>query len=267
MTTGDQLLARVCAHPDDDGPRLAYADHLAGAEPDYAEFIRLQLERSTRERSSKALSALPSPREQALLSRHGHAWARYFDRYVRESPSNPNEPGWQFDRGFIGFARMEPENFVALGDRLFAMAPIQHAELIGAERPVRPLFGAPQLRHLDSLALPGLGLDDDDAVALAECTALTRCAWLDLSDNRIGFAGVLALAESPVFRDKVRVILNGNPVDPADRGRYDWDGSLADVIPSGIGAEIEQRLGRRVRWFHPALREVADRFHAAVAER
>src|SRR5215467_3418247 len=44
-TDRDALLAAICAHPDEDTPRLALADWCAeNGDPDRAEFIRLQFE-------------------------------------------------------------------------------------------------------------------------------------------------------------------------------------------------------------------------------
>jgi uncharacterized protein (TIGR02996 family) len=267
--TSKELLAEISARPDDDQPRLAYADAVQTREPEYAEFIRLQVMRAQDERRTKARSATPASRELELLRKHGLQWAQYFEKYVRESPSDRNDLGWGFERGFLAFARMEPENFVALGDRLFLMAPIQHADLYGGDEPVRPLFAAPGLARLDSLSLRGAGLDDDDAIALAGTAALARATWLDLSGNKIGERGVLALAQSPHMKNKVEIILRGNPWDPADQPSMDWggDGGVADVIPSTAGEMIEKKLGRKVPWFHTATARLPDRFHAKYAPR
>jgi uncharacterized protein (TIGR02996 family) len=265
--TERELFAAVIAHPDDDAPRLAYADHVQASEPAYAELVRLQVARGADERRRKALRSEPSTRERILLREHGLDWAHYFEKYVRESPTDPRDLGWAFDRGFIAFARMEPENFVALGDRLFAMAPIQHADLYGGREPIRPLFAAPGLARLDSLSLRGTGLDDDDAIAIAGCAALRRCTWLDLSDNKIGERGLEAICRSPIMANKVRILMNGNPWDPVDRPSLDWDGSVADVITPSAGSEMERKLGRTVGWFHTATATLPDRFLAKYAPR
>jgi uncharacterized protein (TIGR02996 family) len=265
--TGQELLAQVSAHPDDDAPRLAYADQVEKYEPLYAEFVRLQVARGADERARKALRGEPSAREAELLRGHGYQWARYIEKYVRASPSDRRDEGWAFDRGFVAFARMEPENFVALGERLFAMAPIQHADLYGGQGPVRPLFAAPGFARLDSLSLRGARLDDDDAIALAQCEGLRRCTWLDLSDNKIGERGLRALVDSPIMANKVEIVMRGNPWDPVDRASLDWDGSIADVIRSTAGDMMEEKLGRKVVWFHTAMSALPDRFHAKYAPR
>lgn len=203
-----------------------------------------------------------------MLSKHYSEWGHYIQRYVRDATvPRADDQGWLFDRGFSAFVRMEPENFVALGARLFTMAPVQHADLYGGEGSVRPLFAAPGLARLDSLSLRGVGMNDDDAIELAQCEFLRRATWLDLSDNKIGQRGVEALAASPILANKVVVDLSGNPWDPGDRPSWDTDGSLAWAHPAEEGRVIEERLGRRVPWFHYVRRGVVpDRFNAKWCE-
>lgn len=259
MTSLEELFQAVCQSPDDDEPRLRYAAATGDAER--SELIRLQVDRAAAERRDRRLRGAPAARESELLRRHGASWAHALERYVREDPRDPGHPGWELERGFVAFARLAPERFFALGDRLFALAPIQHVDLIAPEGPVRPLFAAPQLARLESLSMVALGLDDDDAEAMAECEALRRCVWIDLRGNRIGYRGVRALAASPYFRDKARVILTDNPVDPGRLPVYDG-GSLADVRDSPAALHIEQALGARVPWFHARISDPADRYHA-----
>jgi uncharacterized protein (TIGR02996 family) len=255
--TSRELLVEVSRHPDDDAPRLAYADAVERVEPAYAELVRLQIARAADERARNARRAAPSARERELLRAHEAEWTRYIQKFVRPAAS---DQGAGFERGFVAFVRMEPENFVALGTRLFEMAPVQHADLYGGSEPVRPLFDAPGLARLDSLSLRGAGLDDDDAIALAASPHLARASWLDLGDNRIGNRGVEALAASPTMANKVIVRMDGNPGDPTDVPHYDHDGSVADLTVSPLADELEAKLGRRIAWFHH-MSHAPDRFH------
>jgi uncharacterized protein (TIGR02996 family) len=260
--SGDEraLFAAVCAAPDDDAPRLAYADFIAASDPAQAELIRLQIQRATLDRRNKTPSSRPTGREHELLVAHGNTWGRYLQKFVRRPRGNALDPldqGFAFVRGFIAFVRMEPENFVGLGQRLFDMAPVQHADLYGGEDPVRPLFASPLLARLHSLSLAGAGLDDDDAIALAGCDALRGCAWLDLSNNRIGRRGVEALARSSMMANKVTVLMRGNPCNPIENVRVDTDGSIADGVLPPVAKEIEASMGR-VEWFHFGWDNVGD---------
>lgn len=264
MKTGHELLAAVNAAPEDDAPRLAYAAYVEGSEPEYAEFIRLQIARTAAERARKAPYSSIVGREQMLRHRHYAQWGHYIERYARDArePHAYNR-GWEFERGFIAFIRMEPENFVALGQRLFDMAPIEHLDLIRGTEPVGPLWGSPFLSRLDSLSFSMSQLDDDDAVAIANCEALSRATWLDLSRNRIGERGVRALAESPFMDNKIVLDLRGNPGNPGEEASYDWDGSIADSGFPPIAWRIADALGRMPQWFRTVFRDpMPDRYHA-----
>lgn len=61
MTDGEALLRAICEHPDEDTPRLAYADWCdENGDPDRAEFIRLQYEKDNHagcERCARARAA------------------------------------------------------------------------------------------------------------------------------------------------------------------------------------------------------------------
>jgi uncharacterized protein (TIGR02996 family) len=83
------LLLAVAQHPDDDAPRLAYADRVGG---DEAEFIRVQVERAR----------LPpgDPRDGALARREQEVWnarARVWSAQLQKRGLN----AWTYERGFI----------------------------------------------------------------------------------------------------------------------------------------------------------------------
>lgn len=257
MTERDAFAA-VCTSPDDDEPRLAYADVVQNSDPEYAEFIRLQVARSADERARMVPRGTMSKREHELWRKNYAKWGHYIQRYCRDA-RDPWEfdQGWGFERGFVSFVRMEPENFVALGERLFRMAPVQHADLYYGQEPVHPLFDSPFLAKLDSLSLWASTpkLTDDDAIAMADCEALTRATWIELRNNAIGDRGVRALARSPHMANKVYLDLRGNPGGPG------YDPDAVAMFPDYV--ELERELGRRVPWFHSVNDPNApDRYHA-----
>lgn len=261
----DELHAAVCADPDAEAPRIAFADFLAPYRPERAQLVRLQLARFAADRAAGAVRSTQAAAEIALVGTHGADWIRYMESFV--IPGGELATGVRFERGFIAHARVAIENVMGLGDRLAQLAPIQHLDVMPGEAtgaPVR-IASAKILGHLDSISLAGLGLTDDDAPALAACEALTRARWIDLSGNRLGVPGIVTLARSPVFATKVRVILDGNLVDPVEHPFYDYDGSVADVAADIPPAAIEDRVGAKVPWLrYPWGRadRVPDRYYA-----
>ena len=66
----------VVAAPDDDRPRLTYAQAIERRRPERAELIRLQIERFADERARGVEIDRPSPREKELLEKHADDWAQ-----------------------------------------------------------------------------------------------------------------------------------------------------------------------------------------------
>ncbi len=93
--TGDEgieaeLLAAVYGSPDDDEPRLVYADLLQQRDDPRGEFIVLQCSRGPDDK--------PSRRERALQKQYGGAWTDGLEPFIRKS-------GRGFRRGFLSACR------------------------------------------------------------------------------------------------------------------------------------------------------------------
>jgi uncharacterized protein (TIGR02996 family) len=86
-----ELLAEVYAHPDEDGPRLVYADALAEAGDPRGEFIVLQCERAR-------TGGAPSRRERELLKGFERTWLGALEPVVLKS-------GVRYERGFVAACR------------------------------------------------------------------------------------------------------------------------------------------------------------------
>src|SRR6476469_3629321 len=85
-----RLLARVCAEPDDDLPRLVYADWLDEHGDPRGEFIRVQIALSRREDRAEVSLA---DRERDLLYHHRSDWLARLDEHWRGDAV--------FERGFV----------------------------------------------------------------------------------------------------------------------------------------------------------------------
>lgn len=128
------LLEAVRASPDDDQPRLVFADWLLERGDVHGELIRLQLQ--------EAEGPLPKHAQQrvkAILAADGARIAGALAPYVDEPP---------FHRGFVERVRMTPEAFTRDGARFFAKYPLRtwvvDDEVLGA-RAVKHIATAPGL--------------------------------------------------------------------------------------------------------------------------
>jgi hypothetical protein len=256
MTTIAGLDA-VLDDPDADEPRLAYADAVRATDPLYAEFIWLDLahHRLRRQALLDRVAGRPADQERGRRTSRAHlaAWRRQHEHGLRwAGPIIPyavptaDDPGWRYERGFIGYLRTTPSAFLA-EDGPPTRAPLQHVDFVtgdAVERGLlREVFGSPWLESLRSVGMRNTGLDDADAEALAWCASLAGCVWFDLRGNRIGARGMAALASSEITRDRC-VLLDDNP---------------GEIWLPELGIELEERHGP-VRWLRGGTE--VDRFDA-----
>jgi uncharacterized protein (TIGR02996 family) len=176
MRHADGFLKDIVAHPDDDTPRLVFADWLdenGGAEGTArAEFIRAQCARATLPDDAPQRWELLE-RERTLLRQYGKHWCGPLRRFVKR---------WEFRRGFVEAVALRTETFLEHAEELFRLTPIRDIQLIAPER------------HLSDLA---------------ECPALRRLAGLNLSHADINVARFRKLAHSPRLRRLQRLGLRG----------------------------------------------------------
>jgi uncharacterized protein (TIGR02996 family) len=215
MTPADAFLQDILAHPEDDAPRLIFADWLeeqGDAESvARAEFIRVQCALAAAQLPEEKRGDLVR-REQQILDEWTEQWVRPIRRLVRS---------WSFHRGFIDEASMLAHIFLKHAGRLFRRTPIQHLRLWVYRVPrewtifIQPvsmasLADSKHLGRLRSLNLSENQLESRDIRALLVSEHLTSLTDLDLSHNRIGDSGVRALAASPLLRKLERLDLRGN---------------------------------------------------------
>ncbi len=164
MTDEAAFIHTIREHPDDDGPRLVYADWLEEhGQCERAEFIRVQIELVRGVMDADRHRQLRE-REELLLDRHAKSWAMFVGKWIN---------GWEFERGFLEAIQIRCSDFVRYGNRLFDRAPIVK---------VRP-------NHLP-----------DDLTAFALCRALGRVRDLDLSAGNFRAPELQPILDSPQVR-------------------------------------------------------------------
>jgi uncharacterized protein (TIGR02996 family) len=186
MAEHDAFLRAIAESPDDNGPRLIFADWLTeNDDPDRAEFVRTQCELASAKVSGKRREALRH-RERELLETHREAWCGEFGVAVEDV---------SFERGLIAGVRVSKWT---------------------ARRVLGPKC-APRLGTVTELDLSGLQIGDDGLAALAGKARLPALRKLVLGDNGITDAGVAALAAATELPRLETVYLFANPVGPRAR--------------------------------------------------
>ncbi len=240
MTTDDEaaLLKAVIDQPDNDAPRLAYADWCDRRGDPRGRFIRVQLE------LAKVEFDLESPKRQplmdesmTLLENDGQEWM----------PSkHPDVFKWKMHRGFVAGIHIAASSFLNHYAELGALYPIQHVNLRDLVPHARNVLTSRNLRMLSSLSANYGGITDDDLKAFSQSHFVDNLWWLDLSDNQINQEGVEALITSPFLKKLGYVWLEGNPCNPVETAGFD-QGCLVDKQMPEAGRKLEARFGP-IRW-------------------
>jgi uncharacterized protein (TIGR02996 family) len=243
------LLKAIIAHPDEDTPRLVFADWLQEHDqPERAEYIRLSIRRANLrytdpgyQTASQKIAAALLP----LIDRWDTQWARQF---AARFPKASNVE-FVLRRGFIEEIWCSPAFFLKNAERLLNEAPIRSLmPRASTPRTAATLVASSWFRHLTRLILLGVTealafLDQPAfdtceidcsqflpgkgwtpvAIRLARHAGLRALRKLNLESCRIGDAGGHALAEAPrLDLELLNLIDNelGEPVRNALRKRY-----------------------------------------------
>jgi uncharacterized protein (TIGR02996 family) len=206
MTPDDAFLQAILEQPEDDGPRLMYADWLEERGDPRGEFIRAQCE--------LARSPDDDPRrphwqtvERELLGVHRVAWL---------GPLHSLAYCWEFRRGFAEGVAVEASAFLQHASLFFSRTPLRLARLVRPASHVRALAASSALGRLAALHLtntsPSYGIGDEGVQQLAASRHLASLTTLRLNGNDISDDGALALAESPNVKSLTTLTLTRNHI-------------------------------------------------------
>jgi uncharacterized protein (TIGR02996 family) len=187
----------IVESPDDDAPRLIFADWLDDqGQPERAEFLRLQVARA-RIHPADPRARASLRREAELLARHEGDWL---------GPLAVLTSRCRFHRGFVEEVAVPVEGFLRHGHELLRRAPVRRVQLrntraLPALLEDATLAGrlAELLGRVRVLDLNRDRLNEPAGLALLNLPKLPRLEGLHLSDNALAPAGVAVLAESPVL--------------------------------------------------------------------
>lgn len=270
MFSENAFLRTILAHPEDDAPRLVYADWLEeNGAIERAEFIRLQC------------AAVDKPRQQMLLATHGAVWVEPVFRHVYSA---------SFQRGFVDEVTIDARTLLSVGAEMFQAAPIRLLRIIGARRTTmsgagraldfsgRPLLDdilrMPELARLRSLHLTACMIGDEGAAQVARCTQLANLHVLRLGDNSLSDQAVEALTDSINLGSLQTLVLSKNKIgdlgatllaDPRSKLAKLQTLDLSDNLIGEVGADA---LAQARRAALPALRklDISNQFKGWTAE-
>ena len=207
----EPFLQRIRAFPDDDVPRLIYADWLdeqarrlppgrREAAIARAEFIRVQI----------ALAELPEgdplPRNAADPDARPPLWTggrvaletartrlrvaerELLDAYRDEwtAPFNGLGTGPEFRRGFVEEVKIDARQYLRHAHGLFAAGPIRHLHIHDIGNSLQAVFNSPYLGRLRALTVYAQHVGERLARAIARSPHLSELRVLNLGRNRLG---------------------------------------------------------------------------------
>jgi uncharacterized protein (TIGR02996 family) len=281
------FLSDIVEHPEDDTPRLVYADWLEDhGDSARAEFIRGQIQLLSLDRDDPQLPVL-AKRTQELEKQHGRRWRRGLPRWAKPAydfevgdlVGRPEYlPDSQFHRGFLAVVSCDLDSFswVEDGEKLFAAAPVEALVANDPTENLDELADTPLLARLRGLSLSEAELGNEGARCLAGSEHLGGLRVLDLSLNDIRPAGIRALARNEGLAGLTFLNLWGNDFGLAGAralaktrnltGLQRLDLSHNEIGDSGLTALAQWPLLANVRHLDLGGNRLGNRGVAALAD-
>jgi uncharacterized protein (TIGR02996 family) len=242
MIENQALLSAILADPDDDRPRLVYADWLEQhGQFDRARLIRVQIELARLPDNAEAATALQIEEEQleaacekTLPQLEGIRWGGFERGLVRSvyaaTPAAFRHHASSIaDAGSVHCASFDKRDGFAVLAEVPILARLTDLR-VDDEEHFRKRNGDPNHRFNDdlqavlasahcprlrSLELAYCQLGPRGAKALADCPRLESLIRLDVSDNYVGDEGLAALAASPYLSALRTLRIDLNDLGPA----------------------------------------------------
>jgi uncharacterized protein (TIGR02996 family) len=209
MTTEADLLRAVCETPDDDAPRLVYADWLEeNGRPERAAFIRMQTELATLKDDSPRRRELAF-RCRLLLDDHARAWL---------GPLRAVASDARWARGFVEAVELRPRFSRKQVAALFAAWPVRRLTVPALLRgDVGRVTWVPADNKLEALDLIGCALAPGWLAKLAASEQFPRLRELGLMLTDLTDAAVDLLCSGALFGRLALLRLGGNPLGESAR--------------------------------------------------
>ncbi len=203
MDNRDALIRAIIDHPEDDLPRLVFADWLEehGAAL-RAEFIRAQIE----------LTQLQFDEKRRVDQTHRvYSLTQQLESELKaEFPIGLRRID-HWERGFAASAIWSAQAILETKQSAAVVPPTRVQIFVDVPpRELPQVFASPLLFGVQELRFAGEPIGDLGAAALAQATNLSRLRRLSLNYQRIQDVGANALAQSPCLENVIEVFFSGN---------------------------------------------------------
>jgi uncharacterized protein (TIGR02996 family) len=218
MSVDAELIAAITAAPDDDAPRLVYADHLMQQGDPRGEFIALQCRLAAADAADQPTDPAVIAREKELREAHAATWAIGLTAIV--------PAGYEFRRGFVEHVTAWSESDIAH----FVPEPVEDPPPL-----YRPAIEEPHDRLGDIVAAAPLvnGLTTrGDAILCTITDGWKPLRSVTLQQPRAGVDRIQAFLAHPALARLRRLQLTCVEVDD-DRARA-WLGSTQPLEHLGM---------------------------------
>jgi uncharacterized protein (TIGR02996 family) len=287
MSDEDALLNAIAAHPEEDTPRLMYADWLdEHGQHIRAEFIRVQIEIAQK----KEFPPAELNRYVEIYRRNQELMDNHRAELLGPLAALPAKTEMEFRRGFISSVQLSVVDFLAQAEILASARPRTDVCVFGVLRRLASFLKNPhtgcvtairgysdeidpedppyddfdllddieRMERLEILDLEGCGINDLHC-DLAFNFSVPSLHDLDLSNNAITDRGVYDLLRTDLPEHLTRLILGGNTI--TDAGAIE----LASRWPTGNADRLEH-LNLRFTDIGPTgQRALLNRFGGRVA--
>jgi uncharacterized protein (TIGR02996 family) len=217
MTHEEAFLEDIREHPDDDAPRLIFADWLEeNGDPDRAEFIRLMIAAATNPSTS---SNPGGDRTWRLLERNWDRWvvpikaSPQHEPWIKSTPTPAALP--KFCRGFISELAYTTGQFLKDWGTVRRLTCLTTLRLLGNAGSGQGIARCPalaDLRRLDFIDYYRSPLGWADMVALATVAKFRKLQELRLYQNNIGDRGLAAMARAPWLSSVILLDVGDNGI-------------------------------------------------------
>jgi len=256
MSADEGFLDAILASPEDNAPRLVYADWLEeNGRPERAALIRVQIELATTPDYLPRWSVLKT-RERALLEAYQAEWLRPLE-HIRDDAGKDDSKRWTFKRGFVAHAVLAAPTFVRHAEELARLVPLRSLRLAGTGSQLRAALFSPWLARIPELMLEDK-LSPDDFRLLAEAPALAGLRGLYLGSTGLTAASAAVLAASPHLSDLRTLNLCFTPVGDDGMAALAFSPYLANLESLRLTGAAVGGYGAAAIVRSPHLRRLRD---------